>query len=134
MAGGPNVKKIQLSCGNNGPANVACLSFGSEYYRGADLTLGRLMRAQNPRDQLLHPLRKRSDDSLQLHTVETNWQMGQVGYLDWQSQFTCLSNEVFLSGNRLISGYDVDADGSDDLLLNGRYSENYLLLTSDNPL
>jgi hypothetical protein len=135
MSSGVNKKSLSISCGqDSGIANVACLKFGNDYYIESRITSGSMLRVNDPRDRLVVPLRKRSDNSLQLHTLEPNWQMGQVGYLDWQSQSTCLSNEVFLSGNRLISGYDVDADGSDDLLLNGRYSENYLLLTSDNPL
>jgi hypothetical protein len=129
MAGGPGLKLLEISCGSpNQPANIACLDFGPEYYIAADRILGTRVN-QSSKDTLMVPLRNRSDDLINLHMIDLAWKPTQVGYLDWQDHFTCLSDEIPFTGNALLSGYDFDGDNVDDILVAGRDSQAYLLPT-----
>jgi hypothetical protein len=130
MAGATANKEIVVNCGTNGnAANIACLSFGTESYISAYRTMGTLKHNVSPQDQLIVPLVKITDKTLQLHAVKPKWQSGTVGFVDWQNSFTCLSDDVPFTGSTLISGHDFNGDNVDDLFVAGRDSQAYLLLT-----
>jgi hypothetical protein len=129
MAGASGLKYLEISCGSpSKQANVACLNFGEEYAVQSKRVLGTRV-SQDTKDSLVVPLRTKPDFFLELHFLNLNWKPNQVGYLDWQSQFTCLSESVSFAGDTLLSGHDFDGDGADDLLISGRDSQAYLLPT-----
>jgi hypothetical protein len=128
MAGGSGTQLIEVSCGTKKAANTACLNFGSKYHIVSDRNLGTRI-TQNAKDELIVPLRTKPDYFLELHFLDLQWKPNQVGYLDWEEKFTCLSEDVPYSGNSMVSGYDFDGDSRDDLFISGRDSQAYLLLT-----